>query len=204
VVNLAREVYTGMIVALKVMDKKKILQDNLLVQFIRELKIQSFLDHPNIIRAYGYFADEDNFYTVLELGCDGQLYDVISTGQTLSEESTSFIIGNLLDAVCLMHRHKILHRDIKPENIVLVHVTRSLLRATSNCATSDGQSTRNRNSGPLSAGRHSTYPRNSSRAISMTRRWISGQWAFSPTNCTSALPPSTSASRKISSKSYLF
>lgn len=65
VVNLAREVYTGMIVALKVMDKKKILQDNLLVQFIRELKIQSFLDHPNIIKTYGYFADEDNFYTVL-------------------------------------------------------------------------------------------------------------------------------------------
>lgn len=128
-----------MIVALKVMDKKKILQDNLLVQFIRELKIQSFLDHPNIIRAYGYFADEENFYTVLELGCDGQLYDVISTGQTLSEESTSFIIGNLLDAVCLMHRHKILHRDIKPENIVLVHVFFSPFRAMSNCATSAGQ-----------------------------------------------------------------
>jgi aurora kinase len=117
-----------MIVALKVMNKKKIMQDNLLVQFIRELKIQSFLDHPNIIKTFAYFADEDNFYTVLELGCDGQLYDVISTGQTLSEESTSFIIGNLLDAVCLMHRHKILHRDIKPENIVLVHVKSVLFR----------------------------------------------------------------------------
>jgi serine/threonine protein kinase len=57
VVNLAREIYTGMIVALKVMDKKKIIQDNLLVQFTRELKIQSFLDHPNIIKTYGYFAD---------------------------------------------------------------------------------------------------------------------------------------------------
>lgn len=46
-----------MIVALKVMDKKKIVQDNLLTQFIRELKIQSFLDHPNITKTYGYFSD---------------------------------------------------------------------------------------------------------------------------------------------------
>jgi 3-phosphoinositide dependent protein kinase-1 len=44
-------------------------------------------------------------------------------GQTLSEESTSFIVGNLLDAINYMHKKKILHRDIKPENIVLVHVT---------------------------------------------------------------------------------
>lgn len=93
------------------------------MQFIRELKIQSFLDHPNIIKNYGYFSDEDNFYTIMELGCDGQLYDIISSGETLTEESTSYIIGNLLEAVNLMHRHKILHRDIKPENIVLVHVS---------------------------------------------------------------------------------
>lgn len=46
-----------MIVALKVMEKKKIIKDNLLVQFVRELKIQTFLDHPNIIKTYGFFAD---------------------------------------------------------------------------------------------------------------------------------------------------
>lgn len=47
-----------MIVALKAMDKKNIVKDNLLVQFLRELKIQSFLDHPNIIKVLGYFSDE--------------------------------------------------------------------------------------------------------------------------------------------------
>ena len=113
-VYLAREIWTGMIVGLKVIEKKRIIRDNFLVQFLRELKIQSFLDHPNIIKVYGYFSDEEHFYIILELGCDGQLFDVISGGQTLSEETTSFIIGNLLDAVGLMHKHKILHRDIKP------------------------------------------------------------------------------------------
>ena len=35
IVSLAREVKTGMIVALKVMNKRKIVEDNLLTQFIR-------------------------------------------------------------------------------------------------------------------------------------------------------------------------
>lgn len=56
----------------------------------------------------------------------------------MSEETTSFIIGNLLDAVQLMHKHKILHRDIKPENIVLVHVIVVLFRVTSSFVTLDG------------------------------------------------------------------
>lgn len=54
-----------MIVALKAMPKKKIIQDNMLTQFIRELKIQSFLDHSNIIKVFGYFTDADYFYTIM-------------------------------------------------------------------------------------------------------------------------------------------
>jgi serine/threonine protein kinase len=57
-VFLAREIHTQLVFALKVMNKQKIIQDNLLGQFIRELKIQSFLEHPNIIRCYGYFSDQ--------------------------------------------------------------------------------------------------------------------------------------------------
>jgi serine/threonine protein kinase len=45
-------------VALKVMNKRKIIEENLLAQTVRELKIQTFLEHPNIIRCYGYFADQ--------------------------------------------------------------------------------------------------------------------------------------------------
>ncbi len=38
----------------------------MLDQFIQELKIQSFIEHPNIVKLYGYFATQDNFYLILE------------------------------------------------------------------------------------------------------------------------------------------
>ncbi len=58
----------------------------------------------------------------MELGCDGQLYSVIFQKKILAEETTSFIIKNLLEAIGYVHDNKILHRDIKPENIVLILV----------------------------------------------------------------------------------
>ena len=83
-VYLAQQIWTGMIVGLKLIDKSKIIKDNFLTQFLRELKIQSYLDHPNIIKIYGCFDDEKYIYIIMELGCDGQLFNIISSGQTLT------------------------------------------------------------------------------------------------------------------------
>jgi serine/threonine protein kinase len=44
-------------VGLKVVEKRRIIKDNFMTQFVRELKIQKFLEHPNIIKVYGCFAD---------------------------------------------------------------------------------------------------------------------------------------------------
>jgi aurora kinase len=57
-----------MIVALKMMEKRRVLEENFLTQFIRELKIQTYLDHPNIAKVYGFFHDISYFYTIMELG----------------------------------------------------------------------------------------------------------------------------------------
>lgn len=54
---MVKEIYTGFVLAMKIVEKRKILEENLLDQFIRELRIQSFLDHPNIISMYGFFHD---------------------------------------------------------------------------------------------------------------------------------------------------
>ena len=50
----------------------------------------------------------------MEVGCDGQLYNIIANNKMMSEEATSFIVKELLTTINHMHSHKILHRDIKP------------------------------------------------------------------------------------------
>ena len=67
-VFMAVEKLTGFMVALKVVEKKKIIEENFLTQFIREIKIQVYLDHPNVAKIYGFFHDENYFYSILELG----------------------------------------------------------------------------------------------------------------------------------------
>jgi serine/threonine protein kinase len=49
-------------------------ESKMLTQRIREIKIQSFLDHPNIVQLYSVFTDEDNLYLLMELCSSGTLY----------------------------------------------------------------------------------------------------------------------------------
>lgn len=43
-------------------------------QLSKEIKIQSMMDHPNIVKLYGTFYDEDKVYLVLEFCGDGELF----------------------------------------------------------------------------------------------------------------------------------
>jgi hypothetical protein len=34
-------------------------------QFIQEMKIQLFLNHPKLVKLYGYFSDVENIYMLI-------------------------------------------------------------------------------------------------------------------------------------------
>jgi len=44
-------------VALKVISKQKVLFYNLAEKIVNEIKIQSYLNHPNIVKLYGIFSN---------------------------------------------------------------------------------------------------------------------------------------------------
>ena len=44
----------------------------------REITIRSYLKHPNIVKFYGFFDDEENIYFVLEYMIGGTLSDHIA------------------------------------------------------------------------------------------------------------------------------
>ena len=63
----------------------------MLSQLKNEIKIQSFLDHPNLIKLYDFFSDKDRIYLFMELGTDGHLFGLLEDRNHFTEETTSVV-----------------------------------------------------------------------------------------------------------------
>lgn len=74
VVYLAREWESKLIVALKVLSKKKIIENNYEIQIRREIEIQSRMNHNNILKMYGYFYDKKRVVLILEYAPGGEMF----------------------------------------------------------------------------------------------------------------------------------
>jgi serine/threonine protein kinase len=164
----------------------------------REIKIQWDLNHPNLIQLYDFFSDESNIYLLLELACDGHLFDLLTQKMTLSEETTSIVVREITEGVNYMHRKEIIHRDIKLENIVLSHVENMRFRAWPKYAISDGAFSARGSSDQRSVAPPSTSLLKSSWDCTTTRKLTPGPSALSPTNSRRATIPSKSPQRKNS------
>ena len=105
---------TNFICALKIIEKKLLREEEITEQFIRELKIQSYLNHPNIIKMYGYFDDPTHIYLLLELATGGQLFKQLKKLQSMPEPKVAAIMRQVCQSINELHSNQIIHRDIKP------------------------------------------------------------------------------------------
>ncbi len=70
------------------------------------------VDHPNVVKTYGHFHDEFHIFLLMEYAGDGCVMDNLK--QKKSEQFSSNVLFQTLNAVDHLHRLKIVHRDIKP------------------------------------------------------------------------------------------
>ena len=75
----------------------------------------------NVITLDSVYKEKGKYQLVLKFAEYGCLRNFIIEAGTLPESKMRSIMEQLLLAVDLMHRKKILHRDIKPENILILN-----------------------------------------------------------------------------------
>jgi calcium-dependent protein kinase len=103
--------------AMKIIEKSPYSNTN---QIINEINILKKLDHPNILKILEFHLTKDKFYIITDYCPDGELFNEIDKKTKFTEEETSFIIYQILQAVRYCHKMRIIHRDIKPENIMIM------------------------------------------------------------------------------------
>ena len=118
-VKLGINMFTGQKVAIKILDKMKLIQEEGMERVVRELKILSELNHPNIIKIYKIIEDEKYYYVVMEYCEEGELFNYIVEKNNLTDSESAFFYYQLINAIEYLHLNGIAHRDLKPENILL-------------------------------------------------------------------------------------
>lgn len=118
VVKLARHVFTGERVAVKVIDKTK-LDDVSRAHLFQEVRCMKLVQHPNVVRLYEVIDTQTKLYLILELGDGGDMYDYIMKHDAgLDETMARRYFKQIVEAISYCHRLHVVHRDLKPENVV--------------------------------------------------------------------------------------
>jgi len=107
----------GRRVALKVIRSDQRLDPMRKARFLREAKVLSSLDHPNVCQFHDFIEGETQDCLVLELVEGRNLHEAL--GQGLDEAQKVKIAQQLLDVLVAVHGKGVIHRDLKPENIML-------------------------------------------------------------------------------------
>ncbi|KAF5446598.1 hypothetical protein F2P56_032213 [Juglans regia] len=117
-VYYARSIRNNQSVAIKVIDKEKVLKVGLIEQIKREVSVMRLVRHPYIIQLYEVMATKTKIYFVMEYAKGGELFDKVAKGR-LKEDVARKYFRQLIDAVDFCHSRGVYHRDIKPENLLL-------------------------------------------------------------------------------------
>ncbi|XVF84197.1 hypothetical protein PTKIN_Ptkin17bG0006100 [Pterospermum kingtungense] len=117
-VHYARNLKTGTSVAIKIIDKEKVLKVGMIDQIKREIAVMRLVKHPNVIELYEVMASKTKIYFVMEYAKGGELFNKVVKGK-LKEDAARRYFQQLISAVDFCHSRGVCHRDLKPENLLL-------------------------------------------------------------------------------------
>jgi len=110
----------GRVVAVKVLPRHKS-NPEAVENFLREIRAQARLDHPNLVRAYDAGLDGNVVYLVTEYVPGVDLRKLIRQRGPLRMHAAAAIISQVASALQHAHEQGLIHRDVKPGNILVTN-----------------------------------------------------------------------------------
>ena len=97
----------------------------------KEARALAAIRHPCVISVYACGEHEGTEYVVMEriLGVtlDNHIRRRVSSGKPFSYADAVVILGQVAEAIAVVHRAGIAHRDVKPDNVMLAPGDRTVL-----------------------------------------------------------------------------
>jgi len=116
----ATEKETGRTVAVKVLKREWLDDEQAVARFRREAALLTRLSHPNIVRVHNFGRYGASFYIAMELLGDRTLREVMDERGPMEPREAVSIILPVLDGLAAVHEAGAIHRDLKPSNIAIM------------------------------------------------------------------------------------
>ncbi|MFZ1987036.1 MAG: protein kinase [Desulfatitalea sp.] len=108
-------------VALKIISFELSSKEEFREMFIKEARVISKLNHPNIAQIYNIGNSSDILFYAMEFIDGITLKDMIQKVRKLNLQKGLVIMATVCKALETVYRNSIVHRDIKPANIMITH-----------------------------------------------------------------------------------
>ncbi|XP_072023614.1 5'-AMP-activated protein kinase catalytic subunit alpha-2-like isoform X3 [Amphiura filiformis] len=118
-VKMGEHQLTGHKVAVKILNRQKIKNLDVVSKIRREIQNLKLFRHPHIIKLYQVISTPTDIFMVMEYVAGGELFDYIVKHGKLKEHEARRFFQQIISGVDYCHRHMIVHRDLKPENLLL-------------------------------------------------------------------------------------
>ncbi|PVG82144.1 hypothetical protein DDE18_15830 [Nocardioides gansuensis] len=89
-------------------------------RFLREVRCQATLSHPNIVRVLGHNSADDPPWYYMPWADSSLRTKIQANSSGLPESEALAVFSQILEAMEYAHSEGVLHRDLKPENVLFI------------------------------------------------------------------------------------
>ena len=118
-VVLGQNKNNNVLYALKIMYKKKLVEENIVKHLKHEKQVLTKLDHPFVIKLSKSLNHSNFIIFVMEYINGKNLFDVLGDLGLLNMDQARFFTACLLIGISKIHEQRMLFRDLKPDNVMV-------------------------------------------------------------------------------------